>query len=253
MPDYVWGRNPILETLRSTRQVKRILIADGQRDAPAIAAILDEAERRRIPIETVSRQRLDQLSQGAVHQGCLAVVEQRKYASIDQILAYAGGKNEDPFLLILDAIQDVNNLGSLLRSAEAVGVHGVLIPEHHAAEVNATVVKTSAGASEHLLIARETNLTHAIDFLKKKNIWVIGLDSETKMEYDKADLRGPLALVVGNEGKGISRLVREHCDVLIKLPMHGHISSLNAAVAGSIALYEALRQRSHERSTQEKK
>ena len=122
MPDYVWGRNPILETLRSTRQVKRILIADGQRDAPAIAAILDEAERRRIPIETVPRQRLEQLSQGAVHQGCLAVVEQRKYATIDQILAYAGGKNEDPFLLILDAIQDVNNLGSLLRSAEAVGL-----------------------------------------------------------------------------------------------------------------------------------
>ena len=253
MPDYVWGRNPILETLRSTRQVKRILIADGQRDAPAIAAILDEAERRRIPIETVPRHRLEQLSQGAVHQGCLAVVEQRKYATIDEILAFAEGKNEDPFLLILDAIQDVNNLGSLLRSAEAVGVHGVVIPEHHAAEVNATVVKTSAGASEHLLIARETNLTHVVDFLKKKNIWVIGLDSETKMEYDKADLTGALALVVGNEGKGISRLVREHCDALIKLPMHGHISSLNAAVAGSIALYEALRQRSHQSSMQEKK
>jgi len=248
MPDYVWGRNPILETLRSTRQVKRILIADGQRGAPAIAAILDEAERRRVPIETVARQRLDQLSQGAVHQGCLAVVEERKYATIEQILEYAGGKNEDPFLLILDAIQDVNNLGSLLRSAEAVGVHGVVIPEHHAAEVNATVVKTSAGATEHLLIARETNLTRTIDFLKKQNIWVIGLDSETKTEYDKADLTGPLALVVGNEGRGISRLVREHCDILIKLPMRGHISSLNAAVAGSIALYEALRQRSSKSS-----
>jgi 23S rRNA (guanosine2251-2'-O)-methyltransferase len=237
MPDYVWGRNPILETLRSTRQVKRILIAEGQRGAPAIAAILDEAERQRVPIETVPRQRLEQLSQGAVHQGCLAVVEE-----------YARGKNEDPFLLILDAIQDVNNLGSLLRSAEAVGTHGVVIPEHHAAEVNATVVKTSAGASEHLLIARETNLTRTIDFLKKQNIWVIGLDSETKTEYDKADLRGPLALVVGNEGRGISRLVREHCDLLIKLPMRGYISSLNAAVAGSIALYEALRQRSHNSS-----
>ena len=132
-------------------------------------------------------------------------------------------------------------------------MHGVVIPEHHAAEVNATVVKTSAGASEHLLIARETNLTHVIDFLKKKNIWVIGLDSETKTEYDKADLTGPLALVVGNEGKGISRLVREHCDVLIRLPMRGYISSLNAAVAGSIALYEALRQRSHQGMAQGKK
>ncbi len=190
------------------------------------------------------RQRLDQLSQGAVHQGCLAVVEERKYATLEQILGYARQKNEDSFLLILDAIQDVNNLGSLLRSAEAVGVHGVVIPLHHAAEVNATVVKTSAGASEHLLIAQETNLTRTIEFLKKQQIWVIGLDSEAKMEYDRADLTGPLALVVGSEGKGISRLVREHCDALIKLPMRGHITSLNAAVAGSIALYEALRQRS---------
>src|SRR5438270_10886437 len=243
MPDYVWGRNPILETLRSTRQVKRILIADGQRDAPAIAAILHEAERRRIPIEMVSRHRLEQLSQGAVHQGCLAVVEQRKYATINEILAFAEGKNEAPFLLILDAIQDVNNLGSLLRSAEAVGVHGVILPEHHAAEVNATVVKSSAGASEHLLIAQETNLTRTIDFLKKQNIWAVGLASEAKTEYDQANLTGALALVVGNEGKGISRLVREHCDLLIKLPMRGHINSLNAAVAGSIVLYEALRQR----------
>ena len=244
MPDYVWGRNPVLETLRSTRRVKRVLIAGGQRDAPAIAAILQEAERLHVPIEMVPRQRLDQLSQGAVHQGCLAVVEARKYATLEQILEYARNKNEDPFLLILDAIQDVNNLGSLLRSAEAVGVHGVIIPLHHAAEVNATVVKTSAGASEHLLIAQETNLSRTIEFLKKQRVWVIGLDSEAKMEYDKVDLTGPLALVVGSEGRGISRLVREHCDLLIKLPMRGHVTSLNAAVAGSIALYEALRQRS---------
>src|SRR6266478_1142862 len=243
MPDYIWGRNPVLETLHSARQVKRLLLAEGQREAPALVAILREAERRHIPIETVPRARLDQLSRGAVHQGCLAVVEARKYVDIEQILEYAGGKNEAPFLLILDAIQDVNNLGSLLRTAEAVGVHGVIIPLHHAAEINATVVKSSAGATEHLLIAQETNLTRIIDFLKKQNIWVIGLAGETKTEYDQADLTGPLALVVGNEGKGISRLVREHCDLLVKLPMRGQVNSLNAAVAGSIALYEALRQR----------
>ena len=243
MPEYIWGRNPVLETLRSKRQVKRLLLAEGQRDAPAIAAILQEAGRRHIPIETVPRQRLDQFSQGAVHQGCLAVVEARKYATLEQILEHASRKNEDPFLLILDAIQDVNNLGSLLRSAEAVGVHGVIIPLHEAAEVNATVIKTSAGATEHLLIAQENNITHTIDFLKKQNIWVIGLAGEAKTDYDEADLTGPMALVVGNEGKGISRLVREHCDLLIKLPMRGTINSLNAAVAGSIALYEALRQR----------
>ena len=243
MPDYVWGRNPVLETLHSPRKIRRILLAEGQREAPNVAAIMQEAERRHIPVETVPRHRLDQLSQGAVHQGFLAIVEARKYASLDEILDYARSKNEAPFLLILDAIQDVNNLGSLLRTAEAAGVHGVIIPLHHAAEINATVVKSSAGATEHLLIAQETNLTRTIDFLKKQNIWVIGLAGETKTEYDQADLTGPLALVVGNEGKGISRLVREHCDLLVKLPMRGQINSLNAAAAGSIALYEALRQR----------
>ena len=243
MADYVWGRNPVLETLHSPRQVKRILLAEGQREAGALAAILKEAERQHIPIETVPRGRLDQLSHGAVHQGCLAMVEARKYSTIEDILAFAQHKNEAPFLLILDAIQDVNNLGSLLRTAEAVGVHGVILPEHRAAEVTGTVIKTSAGATEHLLIAQETNLTRSIELLKKRNIWVVGLAGEANTVYHEADLTGALALVVGNEGKGISRLVREHCDLLIKLPMRGHINSLNAAVAGSIALYEALRQR----------
>jgi len=243
MPEYIWGRNPIVETLHSHRRIKRILLAEGQREAPVIASIVQEAERRHIPIQTVPRVRLDQLSHGAVHQGCLAEVEERHYASTDQILAYAAEKQAVPFLLILDAIQDVNNLGSLLRTAEAAGMHGVIIPQHRAAEVNATVVKTSAGATEHLLIAQETNITRAIDYLKKQNVWVIGLAGEAHTLYTDADLTGPLALVVGNEGKGISRLVREHCDLLVKLPMHGYVNSLNAAIAGSIAVYEALRQR----------
>jgi 23S rRNA (guanosine2251-2'-O)-methyltransferase len=243
MAEYVWGRNPVLETLRSARHVKRILLAEGQRDASALASILKEAERRHVPVEVVPRPRLDQISHGAVHQGCIALVEERKYVTVDDILAYAASKNGAPFLLILDAIQDVNNLGSLIRTAEAAGIHGVVLPEHRAAEVNATVVKTSAGATEHLLIAQVTNLTQSIEQLKKQNIWVVGLAGEAKTLYHQADLTGPLALVVGNEGKGISRLVREHCDLLIKLPMHGHINSLNAAVAGSIAIYEALRQR----------
>jgi 23S rRNA (guanosine2251-2'-O)-methyltransferase len=243
MSEYIWGRNPIVETLHSHRRIKRILLAEGQREAPVIASIVQEAERRHIPIETVPRARLDQLSHGAVHQGCLAQVEERHYASTDQILAYAAEKQDAPFLLILDAIQDVNNLGSLLRTAEAAGMHGVIIPQHRAAEVNATVVKTSAGATEHLLIAQETNITRAIDYLKKQNVWVIGLAGEARTLYTSADLTGPLALVVGNEGKGISRLVREHCDLLVKLPMHGYVNSLNAAIAGSIAVYEALRQR----------
>jgi 23S rRNA (guanosine2251-2'-O)-methyltransferase len=243
MPEYIWGRNPVLETLHSSRQVRRILLAEGQREAPALASILKEAEQRHIPVEVVPRARLDAISHGAVHQGCIAQVVERTYVTVDDILAHAAHKNEAPFLLILDAIQDVNNLGSLIRTAEAAGMHGIILPEHRAAEVNATVVKTSAGATEHLLIAQVTNLTHTIEQLKKQNVWVVGLAGEAKTVYYQANLTGPLALVVGNEGKGISRLVREHCDVLVRLPMHGHINSLNAAVAGSIAMYEALRQR----------
>src|SRR5574340_1379029 len=192
MSDYIWGRNPVLETLRSQRQVKRLLLAGGQRETAPFATIVREAERRGVPVEYVQRQRLDQLSQGAVHQGCLAVVAARRYATIEQMLALAEEKHEDPFLLILDAIQDVNNLGSLLRTAEAAGVHGVILPLHEAAEINATVVKTSAGATEHLLVTQETNLTRTIDALKKLNIWVIGLAGEAKTDYDKADLTGPL-------------------------------------------------------------
>ncbi|GCE25642.1 23S rRNA (guanosine(2251)-2'-O)-methyltransferase RlmB [Dictyobacter alpinus] len=243
MPEYIWGRNPVSETLQSGRHVQRLLLAEGVRDAPAIAAILKEANQRHIPVDVVPRHRLDQISHGAVHQGCIAQVEERTYAGLDDILALAEKKQEAPFILILDAIQDVNNLGSLLRTAEAAGVHGVVIPEHRAAEVNATVVKTSAGATEHILIAQETNITRVIDTLKEQNIWVVGLAGEGKTLYTQANLTGPLALVVGNEGKGLGRLVREHCDVLIKLPMFGRVNSLNAAVAGSISLYEALRQR----------
>lgn len=243
MPEYIWGRNPVLETLRAGRRVKCLLLAEGHRDAPVLAAILAEAEQRHIPVETAPRARLEQISRGAVHQGCIAVVEERRYATLDDILARSQERGEAPFLLLLDAIQDVNNLGSLLRTAEATGVHGVVIPQHRSAEVNATVVKTSAGATEHLLIAQETNLSRAIDFLKQQNIWVVGLAGEAKTSCFDADLAGALALVAGNEGKGISRLVREHCDLLVSLPMRGQINSLNAAVAGSIVLYEALRQR----------
>jgi 23S rRNA (guanosine2251-2'-O)-methyltransferase len=243
MSEYIWGRNPVAEALAAGNRVKKILLADGLREATSVANIVHTANAQHIPIETVSRSRLDQISKGAVHQGCIAVVEERKYAQLDDILELATRKQQPPFLLILDAIQDVNNLGSLLRTAEAAGIHGVVIPEHRSAEVNATVVKTSAGASEHLLIAQQTNITHTIDTLKKHNIWVVGLAGEARQLYTQANLTGALALVVGNEGKGLSRLVREHCDLLIRLPMHGHIDSLNAAVAGSIALYEALRQR----------
>jgi 23S rRNA (guanosine2251-2'-O)-methyltransferase len=242
MAEYIWGRNPVLETLRSARRVHRLLLAEGGRNA-GLAEILREAEQRRISIDYVPRRRLDELTRGAVHQGCVASVAPRAYASVEDMLALAAERGEVPLLLILDAIQDINNLGSLLRTAEAVGAHGVIIPEHRAAGLTPAVDKSSAGAIEHLLVAQVTNLTRTVDALKKGGIWVVGLAGEATQDYDRVDLDRPLALVVGNEGKGIGRLLREHCDFLVRLPMRGKVNSLNAAVAGSIVLYAAWRQR----------
>lgn len=242
MAEYVWGRYPVLEALRSRRRVHRVLIAQGPRD-PALTQIQDQARRVGVTVETVSRRRLDDLSKGANHQGVLALTAPREYADLDDILARAQELGEEPLVVVLDAIQDVQNLGSLIRTAEAVGAHGVIIPEHRAAGLTPAVDKTSAGAVEFLPVARVTNLNRTLDDLKRKGIWCIGLDGDAETTYDKANLKGPIALVVGNEGKGISRLTRQHCDQLIRLPMRGHVGSLNAAVAGSVALYEILRQR----------
>ena len=242
MADYIWGRNPVLETLRSARQVHRLLLAEGARDA-GLADIVRQAERRKVAIDYVPRRRLDELTRGAVHQGCVASVAAREYASVEDMLVLAAQRGEPPLLLILDSIQDINNLGSLLRTAEAIGAHGVIIPEHRAAGLTPAVDKSSAGAIEHLLVAQVTNLTRTVDALKKGGIWVVGLAGEATQDYDQVDLDRPLALVVGNEGKGIGRLLREHCDFLVRLPMRGKVNSLNAAIAGSIVLYEAWRQR----------
>jgi len=242
MADYIWGRNPVLETLRSARLVHRLLLAEGARDA-GLAEMLREAERRQVAIDYVPRRRLDELTRGAVHQGCVASVAAREYASVEDILALAAERGEPPLLLILDSIQDINNLGSLLRTAEAIGAHGVILPEHRAAGLTPAVDKSSAGAIEHLLVAQVTNLTRTVDALKKGGIWVVGLAGEATQDYDRVDLDRPLALVVGNEGKGIGRLLREHCDFLVRLPMRGKVNSLNAAIAGSIVLYEAWRKR----------
>jgi 23S rRNA (guanosine2251-2'-O)-methyltransferase len=242
MAEHVWGRNPVLETLRSSRRVHRLLLAESGREA-GLAEILSEAGRRHVPIEYVPRRRLDELTRGAAHQGCVAAVAPREYASVEEILAVAERRQEPPLLLMLDALQDIQNLGSLLRTAEAVGAHGVILPEHRAAGLTPAVDKSSAGAVEHLLVAQVTNLTRTADALKKRGIWIVGLAGEAAQDYDRVDLNRPLALIVGNEGKGIGRLLREHCDFLVRLPMRGHINSLNAAVAGSIVLYEAWRQR----------
>lgn len=242
MADYIWGRYPVLEALRSRRRVHRILVAQGPRD-PAMGQVMDQARRVGVTVETVSRRRLDDLSKNANHQGVLAVTAPREYAEVDDILKRAQDLGEDPLVLVLDAVQDVQNLGSLIRTAEAVGAHGVIIPEHRAAGLTPAVDKTSAGAVEFLPVARVTNITRTLDDLKKRGIWCIGLAGEAETRFDKANLKGPIALVVGNEGKGIGRLVGQHCDLLVSVPMRGHVGSLNAAIAGSVALYEIWRQR----------
>jgi 23S rRNA (guanosine2251-2'-O)-methyltransferase len=173
----------------------------------------------------------------------VALVAPRTYADVDDSLLRAKELGEDPLVLVLDAIQDVHNLGSLIRTAEVVGAHGVIIPEHRAAGLTPVVDKTSAGAVEFLPVAQVTNITRTLDDLKKRGLWCIGLEGSAKTRFDQANLKGPIALVVGNEGKGISRLVREHCDLLVSLPMRGHVGSLNAAIAGSVTLYEIWRQR----------
>jgi 23S rRNA (guanosine2251-2'-O)-methyltransferase len=242
MADYIWGRYPVLEALRSRRRVHRILVAQGPQDH-ALTQVLDQARRVGVPIEPTPRRKLDEISRNANHQGVVALAAPRTYAEVDDIFARAKELGEPPLILVLDAIQDVQNLGSLIRTAEAVGAHGVIIPEHRAAGLTPAVDKTSAGAVELLPVARVTNIARVLEELKARGPWCIGLDGDAETDYDQANLTGPIALVVGNEGKGLAHLVRQRCDLLIRIPMRGRVRSLNAAVAGSIALYEILRQR----------
>ncbi len=231
----------MLEALRAGERVKRILVARGSRLQGSLADILDAAKAGGVPVRWVERQELDKV--GLHHQGVAAQVEGYAYASLEDCLARARRQDEPALLLALDAVQDVHNLGSLLRTAEAIGVHGVLLPKHRAAGVTATVRKASAGAVEHLCIAQVTNLNRALDDLKKAGLWIVGLDMAAERVYDEIDWRMPVVLVVGSEGRGLSRLTRETCDLLVRLPMGGKVDSLNAAVAGSIVLYTVWRMR----------
>ena len=240
----MYGRNAVYECLRAKRrEVFKLLVAEGAQEKGALAASLQLAASsgKRIPLQRVSRVQLDRVSEG--HQGVVAEVSGYPYAALDDILSRL---TRWPLFLVLDCVQDPQNLGTLLRTAEAVGVEGVVIAKDRAAEITPAVVNVSSGATEHLAIAQVTNIARALQKLKESDIWVIGLDASPApgtQDYATVDLRGPLAIVVGSEGQGIRRLVRETCDILVKLPMRGAVSSLNAAVAGSIVLYETLRQR----------
>jgi len=244
MRELLYGRNAVREVLRAgRRKVYKLILAQGAKETGVIADIARLANESGVAIQRVERQQLDKLGD-VKHQGVAAEAAPYPYVGLEEILTKAHQCQEKPLLLMLDCIQDPQNLGALLRTAEIVGVHGVVIPKRRAVGITPAVVNSSAGATEHLLVTRVTNLVRTMEELKTKGLWMVGLEDVPQAEpYYQSDLKMPLALVVGSEGRGMRRLVRETCDVLIRLPMRGRIGSLNAAVAGSIALYEAWRQR----------
>jgi 23S rRNA (guanosine2251-2'-O)-methyltransferase len=236
------GRIPVLEALRAGREVNKLLVAKGAREG-SIREVIGVARDAGVIIQEVDKARLDTLAEGRNHQGVIAMVAAHSYAEVDDILAKAAAAGEDPLILILDGIEDPQNLGSLLRTADAVGAHGVIIPERRAVGLTETVAKVSAGAVEYVPVARVTNIGRTLEELKEKGLWVVGTHQDGRQLYHEAKLAGPLAVVIGSEGKGIGRLVAEKCDFMVRLPMLGHVTSLNAAVAGAILVYEIRRQR----------
>ncbi len=238
---YVVGRNPVLELLKSKRQIDRIYILKGNLQG-SIKKIIAIAKERNILIQEVDKSKLDSMADGNVHQGVAALVTDFEYSTVEDILDRAHSLGQDPFLIILDEIEDPHNLGAIIRTAECAGVHGVIIPKRRSARVNQTVYKASAGAVEHMLIAEVTNISNTIEVLKDKGLWIYGADMAGDDYYFRTNLGGPIGLVIGNEGKGISRLVKEKCDALVKIPMVGKITSLNASTSAAILIYEVLRQ-----------
>ncbi len=242
--EVLYGRNAVREALRAgRRKVYKLVLAQGTKETGIVADIATLASKSGVAIQRVERQQLDRLG-GFNHQGVAAEAAPYPYVELAEILAQADQRQETPLLLLLDCLQDPQNFGALLRTAEIIGVHGVVIPRRRAVGITPAVVNSSAGATEHLLVARVTNLVRTMEELKDEGLWMVGLEDVPQAQlYHQSDLTMPLALVVGSEGRGMGRLVRETCDILIRLPMRGKISSLNAAVAGSIALYEVWRQR----------
>lgn len=244
MREILYGRNGVREALRAgRRKIYKLILAQGVKETGIVADIATSANRSEVPIQRVERRQLDRIGDFK-HQGVAAEASPYPYVELEEMLAETDQRQEMPLLLMLDCLQDPQNFGVLLRTAEVVGVHGVVIPKRRAVRITPTVVNSSAGATEHLLVARVTNLVRTMEELKAKGLWIVGLEDVPQASpYYQSDLKMPLILVVGSEGRGMGRLVRETCDILIRLPMRGKISSLNAAVAGSIALYEAWRQR----------
>ena len=242
MEDQVEGRNSVLELLESGKDINKIFVTKGEKHG-SINKILAIAKERKIIVVEKDKKQMDEMAQNENYQGVIAIVPPFEYCEIEDILDYAKQKNEDPFILILDEIEDPHNLGSIIRTAETAGVHGVIIPKRRAAAVNSTVNKASSGAVEYMHIARVTNITDSIQKLKDAGLWICGTDINAEKYYYEQDLTGPLGIVIGNEGKGMGEKVRKNCDFLVKIPMKGKVTSLNASVSAGIVIYEALKQR----------
>lgn len=240
--DQIEGRNSVLELLESGKDVNKIFVTRGEKHG-SINKILGIAKERKIIVVEKDKKQMDEMAQEENYQGVIAIVPPFEYVEISDILEIAKERNEDPFVIVLDGIEDPHNLGSIIRTAETAGVHGVIIPKRRAVSVNSTVNKASAGAVEHMKIARVTNISDAIEELKQAGLWVCGTAVDTNKYYYNQDLTGPLAIVIGNEGKGIGEKVKKNCDFLVKIPMKGKVQSLNASVSTGIVVYEAVKQR----------
>ncbi len=236
------GRNAVIEAFRAGRAIDRLYLLEGCQDGP-VMTIRREAKKHDVPVKNVTRERLDQMSETGKHQGVIAVAAAYEYAEVEDILRAARDKGEEPFVFLLDNIEDPHNLGAIIRTANLAGAHGVIIPKNRAAGLTATVAKTSAGALNYTPVARVTNLAKTIEALKKEGLWFVCADMGGTTMY-QLDLRGPVGLVIGGEGEGVGRLVREKCDMTAAIPMKGDIDSLNASVAAGVLAYEIVRQRS---------
>lgn len=239
--DMLAGRNAVMEALKGSSRINKLMIADGSNEG-SVREMVAIAKEKGIPVQFVERSKIEAVARGIRHQGVLAQVAPVEYVELEDILQIAKDKNEPPFIVLLDELEDPHNLGAILRTADAAGVHGVLIPKRRSCPLSATVAKTSAGAVEYVPVARIGNIVQTIKALKQEGLWVAAADMDGK-DYHDTDLTGPLLLIVGSEGQGVGRLVKEQCDFVVSLPMVGKINSLNASVAASILMYEAMHQR----------
>lgn len=236
------GKNAVIEAIRAGRPIDKIFLVRGSNDK-ALGYIASNAKNSGVAVTECDRRKLDAMSTTGAHQGVIAVAAAKEYCGVEDILQLARDRGEDPFVIVCDGIEDPRNLGAIIRCAECAGAHGVVIPRHHSAGITAAADKASAGAAEHMPIARVANLPSALQSLKKEGLWVYGAEADGNAALWKTDMKGPVCLVIGSEGQGLSRLVRENCDFIMSIPLAGRVNSLNASVAAAVLMYEIVRQR----------